>query len=224
MIFLYQRIKGLVSAPVGSPRCGSHALRIPAALPREAAQPWPGLHLGSSIECWSAWYSMLVASKMASNISNKYTAKPSIFEVLMILTHSWNGFDQKKGPSYCCWVAPSAMRWGLSWPPQSLRVEIPPTWTIPWPWDDLWQLPCHWLCWSGLGLGIPELSVTSTSLQTWPMPRAPKEKLRRDTHGDKGLWLAPVPFPAHGRRVLWPDVVLLASDSLGSRPCCGHNS
>ena len=130
MIFLYQRIKGLVSAPVGSPRCGSHALRIPAALPREAAQPWPGLHLGSSIECWSAWYSMLVASKMASNISNKYTAKPSIFEVLMILTHSWNGFDQKKGPSYCCWVAPSAMRWGLSWPPQSLRVEIPPTWTI----------------------------------------------------------------------------------------------
>ena len=96
MIFLYQRIKGLVSAPVGSPRCGSHALRIPAALPREAAQPWPGLHLGSSIECWSAWYSMLVASKMASNISNKYTAKPSIFEVLMILTHSWNGFDKKK--------------------------------------------------------------------------------------------------------------------------------
>ena len=44
---------------------------------------------------------------------------------------------------------------------------------------------------------------------------------RQDTHGDKVLWLALVPFPARDHRAVWPGEASEASDSLGSQVAFG---
>ena len=145
-----------------------------------------------------------------------------MFELLMILTHSRNGLKwlpwsdehQQKRPSDCCWAAASAMQWGLSWPQQSWRVEIPPTWGTT-------GAHARGPGWSEYLRNVADFNKSPN--MTYPKGQRRNSQGWQDTHGDKVLWLVPVPFPAHGRRVLWPDVVLLASDSLGSR-CGGHNA